>query len=98
MTTFVRGDTVNFSAPCLDASGAPITPSSASLNLVFMSVAGQRTKTTAAMTIADNVVSTDWDSSVSAPGIVYWNIKATNSSITIEQDGTVVLTANQANS
>lgn len=96
MTTFVRGSTVDFSAPCLDANGNPATPSSANLHLVFVSPAGVRTKTTIAMAITGNVVSATWDSSVAAAGVAYWNIEAVGST-TIEQDGAIVLTANPAN-
>lgn len=97
MTTFVRGSTVTFSAPCLDASGAPIAPVSATLGLAFVAIDGTRTKTITAMTIADNVVSVDWDSSVAAQGVVRWNIKAVGTA-TIETEGSIFLVANEANS
>jgi hypothetical protein len=95
--SFVRGSTLFFSATCLDASGAPVTPDSANLYLVYVSTAGNNAKETVPMTIAENVVSAEWESSVAAATFkLYWSIRAVGSD-TIVKDGELSLTANPAN-
>lgn len=97
MSSFVRGSTIFFSAVLLDATGAPATPSGANLYLVYPASAGApKTRQTVVMTLAGNVVSAQWDSSVAADGIVRWSIKAAGSNA-IVQDGELTLTANEAN-
>jgi hypothetical protein len=95
--SFVRGSTLFFSAPCLDASGAPVTPDSANLYLVYVSTAGSPVKETLPMSIAGNVVSAEWESAgASAIFKLYWSIRAVGSD-TIVKDGEISLTANPAN-
>lgn len=97
MTSITRGSTAFFSATCLDQNGASVTPSGANLYLEYTALAtGARTKTTVAMTVAANVVTAQWDTSVANEGLVQWSIRATGST-KIVQDGSLTLTANETN-
>lgn len=97
MTTFVRGSTITFSATCADAAGAPVTPDSANLYLVYVSTAGEKVHTTVPMDVDGATVSATWDSSVADATIpLSWSIRTTGVD-KIATDGTVELTANEAN-
>lgn len=92
----VRGSTVFFNAVFVDPAGAPATPSSANLYLVFSNVEGVRQKIMVPMTLAGNVASATWDSSVASRCEVFYSIKGVGSNA-IVQDGNLTLTANDAN-
>jgi hypothetical protein len=97
MTVLVRGSTLSFSATCLDPTGAPVTPNSANLYISYIRLTdGVRTKATVTMTVAGNVVSAVWDSSVAKDGSVHYSIRALGTN-NIVQDGEITLTANEAN-
>jgi hypothetical protein len=96
-SVLTRGSTIFFAATCLDANGAPITPSGANLYLTYVALlTGARTKVTVAMGVSGNVVSASWDSTVAVDGNVHWSIKATGAN-NIVQDGVLALSANEAN-
>lgn len=98
MTEFVRGTIITFEATCTDAAGAPVTPDSAAIYLVYKTGPYTRNvvEETLAMSISGSVASVDWDSSVASPGGVRWSIR-TSGPDKIALDGTTILTANAAN-
>lgn len=96
MQFIVRGSSVSFSATCFDAAGAVMTPGSANLYLVYRTLSNGRASQTVVMSIALNVVSAEWDSSIAADGLVTWSIRAIGAD-TIVQDGSLTLIANEAN-
>lgn len=97
MVTFVRGSTVTFNATCTNSAGDAVEPDSANLYLRFMpAAAGPRTAVTIPMTVADNVVTASWDSSIAAADTIHWSIRTTGQD-KIAQDGEISLTANEAN-
>lgn len=95
MTSYVRGNTVSFSATPKDKDGNPVTPASANLYLEYITVAGSRTTVTIALTPASTLTYA-WDSSVAREGLVNWSIKAVGS-VKIAIDGSFMLTANESN-
>lgn len=97
MTSFVRGSTIFFDAACLDADATPITPTDATLYLVYLAADdAERTTESVPMTVAGNIVSAEWDSAIAKEGTVRYSIKATGLN-KIVQDGEFTLTANEAN-
>ena len=96
MTDYVRGSMVFFTATFVTASGSPASPDSALLHLVYRDLEHSEQRDTVSMTIAGNVASASWDSSVAMPGLVLWSAKGTGANA-IVQDGSFTLTANDAN-
>ena len=96
MTEYVRGSMVFFSATFVDKDGAPATPDSATLRLVYRTAEHSPQTSTVSMTVAGNVATASWDSSDAMPGIVKWSAKGTGLNA-IVQDGSFTLTANEAN-
>ena len=96
MTDYVRGSMVFFDTAFVDKAGAPASPDTAVLHLVFRDSEHDEQRTTVSMSIAGNVASASWDSSVAMPGLVLWSVKGTGSNA-IVQDGSFTLTANDAN-
>jgi hypothetical protein len=96
MTNYVRGSKLFFSATFVDADGAPATPDSATLYLVYVDLTGTRQKTSATMAVASNVATASWDSSVARDGRVYYTVKGVGANA-IVQDGNFDLTANDSN-
>lgn len=94
--TYVRGSTVFFEVSTVDGSGNSVAPNGVTLYLVYNDLDLKRQVTNVSMTIADNQASYAWDSSVAADGVVRWSVKAVGGS-TIVEDGTIQLTANDAN-
>jgi hypothetical protein len=87
---------VFFTATFVDKSGSPAAPDSASVYLVYHDKQEARQTDTIAMTLDGNVGTASWDSSVAKPGLVSWSTKGTGSN-SIVQDGSFMLTANEAN-
>lgn len=96
MTDFVRGSKLFFTATFVDKDGNPATPSSATLYLAYTDLNRTRQKTNLTMTLAGNVGTVSWDSSVAADCLVVWSVKGVGSNA-IVQDGSLTLTANEAN-
>lgn len=102
---FIRGSLLHFSATCADATGAAITPDSATLYVEYTNLLGVRVKATVVMTVAGSTVTATWDSSVSqgasgtagmAAGFIEWSIHTTGSD-KITDEGSFTLWANTAN-
>lgn len=93
---YVRGSLIFFTAAFVDKAGAPIAPDSASLYLVFRNLDKAEQRVMVQMHVSGNVAEATWDSSDAAPGVVHWSIKGTGSNA-IVQDGSLTLTANEAN-
>lgn len=97
MTDYTRGNAISFKFICLDPDGNPMTPVSAVMKLIFQATGTKlRTTATVTMTIAANIVTLNWDSSVADVGPVFWSAKLSGTN-NIVQDGTFTLTANAAN-
>jgi hypothetical protein len=96
MTDYVLGSMVFFTATFVDKAGAPASPVSASVYLVYHDKQEARQKVTISMALEGNVASASWDSSVAKPGLVSWSTKGVGSNA-IVQDGSFMLTANEAN-
>lgn len=96
METYVRGSMVAFTAAFADKTGTLVTPDRASLTLVFRGSDKAEQRVRVPMSIAGNVASVEWDSSIAAPGVVHWSVKGTGANA-IVQDGSLTLTANAAN-
>lgn len=94
--SYTRGSLVFFTAAFVDKAGAPVTPDAAMLTLVFRDQDKVQQKVTVAMDVSGNVAEATWDSSDAAPGVVHWSVKGTGSNA-IVQDGSLTLTANEAN-
>lgn len=93
---YVRGSKVFFSAAIVDRTGAPVSPDSATLTLVFRGSDQVQQKVPITMAVNGNVAEVSWDSSVAAPGLVIWSVKASGANA-IVQDGSFTLVANEAN-
>lgn len=96
MTDYVRGSMVFFSTAFVDKDGEPSAPDTATARLVYRDLNHAPQTDTVSMTIASNVATATWDSSVAMPGVVKWSVKGTGSNA-IVQDGSFTLTANEAN-
>lgn len=96
MATYTRGTLVFFSTSFTDKDGNPATPTTATLYLVFVDPNGVRQKISMPMTIAGNVASVSWDSTVASDCTVEWSIKGTGLNAVV-QDGNFTLGANEAN-
>ena len=93
---YIRGSMVFFSAAVVDRKGTPASPDSASLTLVYRNLERVQKRDSVAMTVNGNVAEVSWDSSVAMPGLVLWSVKASGANA-IVQDGSLTLTANEAN-
>ena len=96
METYTRGSMIVFTAAFADKAGAPVTPDSAVVNLVFRDHDKVQQKVAVTMVVSGNVAEASWDSSVAASGPVHWSVKGTGANA-IVQDGSLTLTANEAN-
>jgi hypothetical protein len=87
---------VFFSAAFVDKDGNPASPISATLYLAFTDLNRARQKVNVSMSIAGNVATATWDSSVASDCTVQYSVKGTGSNA-IVQDGSFTLLANEAN-
>lgn len=104
--TFTRGSIIYFSATCTDHNGNALLPDSAKIYVVYTDIlTGARDTTIIDMTVAGSVVTAQWDSSVAAKfttttplasRLVQWSIRTAGSD-RIAADGTIELSANEAN-
>ena len=94
LVNVVRGNVMTFKASPLDNAGAPVTPASVTLHVVYF-VSAVETTATVAMTNTAGVWSGTWDTTPADAGQVFWSIRA--ASPTAAQDGQFALVANLAN-
>lgn len=96
METYIRGSMIFFTAAIVDRKGTPVSPDSASLTLVYRDLERAQKRDIVSMVVNSNVAEVSWDSSVAMPGPVLWSVKASGANA-IVQDGSLTLTANEAN-
>lgn len=92
----IRGSTITFTATCLDASGAAVSPDTATLYLVYAPADGGHTRTrqSVPMSVQGATVQGKWDSSVASAAMpVIWHIRAGETAV----DGSFRLEAAEAN-
>lgn len=98
MTTQVlfRGSAVRFETTFVDADSVPVIPSSAKVYLTFTKIDGTvEDKLPLTMAQSAGVFFVQWDSSVAAPGPVYYSVRSQGPAIADDSDFT--LAANPAN-
>lgn len=96
LETYVRGSLIFFTAAFVDKAGKPVAPDRASLYLAYRDQDKVQQKVTLDMKVTGNVAEATWDSSGAVPGIVHWSAKGFGANA-IVQDGSLTLTANEAN-
>ena len=96
MTTFTRGNVIDFSATFTSTDAPGATPSAVGLTLSYL-VNGAPTRQVLAMTLVSGAWTVTWDSSAADGGSVDWVAKATGGLIAATQ-GTITLLSNRANS
>lgn len=97
----IRGSTITFRATCLDADGAPLLPTEATLYLVYAPADGSHTRAreTIPLVVNGNVASCQWDSSVASAAMpVSWHVRAGSPGAeAVAQDGSFRMEASEAN-
>jgi hypothetical protein len=94
-TQIFRGTAVLFSTSFVDANSAAVIPASAQFFLTYPSPAGPKVEVELPLANNAGTFSTQWDSAVSAPGVIEWSVRSDNPAIA--QDGSFSLAANAAN-
>lgn len=90
-----RGTLVAFATTFVDANNSPVFPASARMFLTYPRASAENLKVELPVTNDAGTFRAEWDSSVSAAGIVYWSVRSDNPDIA--QDGSFTLSANAAN-
>ncbi len=92
MTTNIKyGDTAQFVAEFLDATGRTTVPAAAALNIAYP-VGLTTVSTSITMTLQNRFFTATWQSSVSDLGPALWNITATGSTLSQAQGDLRILT------
>lgn len=95
---FARGATIQFSSTFFDADGNVANPSSAQVNIAFVTNSGVPTSILVAMAqAAGGAWIAQWDSRSAGPGTVSWSVETPGSAPVSVEDGQFMLTANPAN-